>query len=109
MDEAAGMGQGGEEGRGIGDGAGSDVLAQETEAMAPGIADSLTGTLGEGESATSVTSTATGTGGNIAASRESALAQFDELSRSAVSDESMPMAYRQSIREYFERIRPVEE
>lgn len=72
-------------------------------------AEALTGTAGEGESEITTTSSSSGSSATASAATASQLAEYIGLSEKAVADESLPLAHRQVIRSYFERIRPTSE
>lgn len=88
---------------------GGDPRGEETALAEAGLQESASGMIGDGESETRTTSSASGSAGPTGASREAAFADYAELSRQAVEDESLPLAHRRVIRTYFERIRPAAE
>lgn len=96
-----------------GKGAGSETdpnrYKDPTRSDASRTDESLTGQAGDGESMTeNMSSDAPGS----EAPREDRNAQFakyEKLSLQAIEDESLPLAYREAIRKYFEAIRPAQE
>jgi hypothetical protein len=92
-----------------GSAAGGDPLGEASELPAAAATEMFTGVAGEGESEITVSSAETGVAVRVAGAREDAVSRFEELSRQAVTDESLPLAHRQAIRTYFEKIRPVVE
>ncbi len=96
-----------------GQGAGSDTDPNRTKAAMDSDAaraiQSLTGMKGEGES--TVQNLRSNTPGNEAPREgtEAEFAKYEKLSQQAITDESLPLAYREAIRKYFETIRPTKE
>ena len=82
---------------------------EQTALANPGQTEVVTGTLGEGESEITTSSSVTGASTTAGAATKSQLAEYIELSQKAVEDEALPLAHRRVIRSYFERIRPVAE
>ncbi|MFV0338336.1 MAG: hypothetical protein ACK5LK_08870 [Chthoniobacterales bacterium] len=90
-----------------GSGTNEQVFAEETAAMEAGVQEMASGQLGEGDSETTTMRDSAGSKTAASAStRNSALQNFKELSQRAVEGEDIPMAYRQTVRTYFESIRP---
>jgi len=92
-----------------GTGTDGQPLGDPTKLSAPGEADHVAGTMGEGESETTTTAASSGTAATVGPGAKTPLAGYLELSERAVADESLPLAHRRAIRTYFERIRPVAE
>ena|GEM_PF-6964353 len=102
-------GKGQQSGTGLhaGTGAGGPPLGEQTALADAGREESVSGVLGEGESETRTLSATSGSGGATAGEDPlAAPADYLELSRKAVADETLPLAHRRVIRTYFERIRP---
>lgn len=95
-----------------GKGAGSETdpnrFGDPTQAEAARTQENLTGALGEGESETETLSSDAPGGEAPRAGKTAQFAQYEKLSRQAIADESLPLAYRETIKKYFEAIRPVE-
>ncbi len=117
-----GIGQGDGPGKGMslvpklsqsknGKGAGSETDPNRekdpTQSGADRSLDGLTGMVGEGDS--EVENLSSDTPGEEAPrnGREARFAQYKKLSEQAITDENLPLAYRETIRKYFEAIRPV--
>ena len=66
----------------------------------------LTGTMGEGDSSMEVIRSSEAAGQTTRTSREAQFADYQALSEEAVRDESLPAVHRETIRRYFETIRP---
>jgi len=88
---------------------GGDPHGSQTALAAAGAQESVAGTAGEGESEKRTTSSTSGSGTTVASARPTSFSDYAELSRQAITDENLPLAYREVIRTYFERIRPVAE
>jgi hypothetical protein len=88
---------------------GGEPRGEATELAAAGVQESLSGVQGDGESETRSLNSTTGVAGSTAAAKPMAISDYVELSKKAVQDENIPLAHRQVIRSYFERIRPVTE
>ncbi len=88
---------------------GGDPKNAPTELAAATSQESVTGQAGDGESEKRTTSSTSGSGASAAGGKPASFADYAELSRKAVEDENLPLAHRQVIRTYFERIRPVAE
>lgn len=99
--------------KGKGKGAGSETdLDREkdpTQIDAARTSENLTGMAGEGESETETMASDTPGGEAPRADRAAQFAQYEKLSEQAIADESLPIAYRETIRKYFEAIRPAEQ
>ena len=81
----------------------------ETEMSANRTREEITGQMGlEGEMEVKTIAAETGQAGGISGSRNADIAHYEELSREAIENENLPIAYRQAIRRYFESIRPEE-
>ncbi len=91
---------------------GGELFGDATESAAARQAEQLTGTAQEeGESVKTTLQSDTGSSAT-ATRRDVAQADFptyERLSREAIADESLPAGHRQSIRDYFERIKPPSE
>ena len=72
-------------------------------------AQNLTGAAGEGESQTENLKSDTPGGEAPRGERSAQFSQYEKLSQQAIADENLPLAYRESIRKYFEAIRPSKE
>lgn len=125
MGEGQGQGQGQGQGRGMsllpklseqkgkGRGAGSDADPNRektaTDLGSERSLEGLTGLAGEGDS--QVETLTSDTPGSEAPrdGRSAQFAPYEKLSQQAISDENLPLAYRESIRKYFEAIRPAAE
>lgn len=94
-------------GKGAGTESGGPPLADPTKLLDPGVAEAVAGVQGEGESEVVVSSSNVGSSAAVSAGRETTFQAYEELSRQAVEDESLPIAHRETIRTYFESIRPV--
>ena len=92
-----------------GNGSGGDPRGTPTELASAGVQERVTGTMNDGETQVTVTSSASGTGTSVSGGRKATFSDYVELSQKAVADENLPLAYRQVIRAYFEKIRPVAE
>ena len=92
-----------------GTGTDGQPLADQTKLAEAGQSEQVTGVLGEGETEKSTLSASSGTSGAASEGSKTKLAEYLELSEKAVADESLPLAHRRAIRNYFERIRPVAE
>lgn len=86
---------------------GGDPMGEQTDLAAAGTQDNVTGVQGDGETETRTISSNDGSGSAASGSKPTAFSDYIELSRQAVADESLPLAHRQVIRAYFERIRPI--
>ncbi len=93
-------------GSGIGSGGGPDPLGAETDPLAATETLSLAGAPGEGDSTTEVLRSAEGTEEAGGPMRVASPGEYQQLSTQAVRDESLPAAHRETIRRYFEAIRP---
>lgn len=102
-DKPGGAGAGGHE---AGTESGGPPLGDPNKLEDPAVAEAVAGMPGEGETEITVTSSASGAVGKASGSREADFQEYEELSRQAVEDETIPLAHRQTIRDYFERIRP---
>jgi hypothetical protein len=87
--------------------AGGDPIGDETKLANAAFTESAPAGMGEGESEITVQSSANGSGAAAGPERATSFSAYDELSRKAVTDESLPLAHRSVIRKYFERIRPI--
>lgn len=96
-------------GKRAGNGAGGDPRGTPTELADAGVQEQVSGTMNDGETQVTVTSSASGTGATVSGGRKATFSDYVELSQKAVADENLPLAYRQVIRAYFEKIRPVAE
>ncbi|GAT33446.1 hypothetical protein TSACC_21862 [Terrimicrobium sacchariphilum] len=92
-----------------GRGAAGDPRGTPTELASAGVQEQVSGTMTDGETEVTVSSSASGAGGAVNGGRKAAFSDYVELSQKAVADENLPLAYRQVIRAYFEKIRPVAE
>ena len=92
-----------------GTGTDGQPLADQTNLAEAGQSEQVTGVLGEGETEKITLSASSGTPGAASEGCKTKLAEYLELSEKAVADESLPLAHRRAIRNYFERIRPVAE
>ncbi|CAN5716972.1 hypothetical protein BH09VER1_BH09VER1_34290 [soil metagenome] len=88
---------------------GGDPKNEQTQLAAAATQESVTVQAGDGESEKRTTSATSGSGASAAGGKPATFADYAELSRKAVEDENLPLAHRQVIRTYFERIRPVAE
>jgi len=98
-----------EPGEGVGTAPGGDPIGEETDLLAATNAEAVSGTPGRGNSEITVTSSEFGSAAPVGAAREASIGEYEELSRQAVNDESIPLAHREIIRDYFQRIRPKNE
>lgn len=92
-----------------GRGAAGDPRGTPTELASAGVQEQVSGTMTDGETEVTVSSSASGSGGAVNSGRKATFSDYVELSQKAVADENLPLAYRQVIRAYFEKIRPVAE
>ena len=92
-----------------GTGTAGDPIGARTKLAEAGQAEQASGVMGEGESEKVTTSANSGTSAAAASGTKTGLAEYLELSEKAVADESLPLAHRRVIRNYFERIRPAAE
>lgn len=96
--------------KGKGKGAGSETDPDRekapTDLGAERSLEGLTGQAGSGDS--QVETLASDTPGSEAPrdARSAQFAQYEKLSQQAIEDENLPLAYRESIRKYFEAIKP---
>lgn len=72
-------------------------------------AQNLTGAAGEGESQTENLKSDAPGGEAPRGEKSAQFSQYEKLSQQAIADENLPLAYRESIRKYFEAIRPSKE
>ncbi|MFP4352354.1 MAG: hypothetical protein ACLFTU_05900 [Puniceicoccaceae bacterium] len=93
-------------GEGIGSSPGSDPLGPATDPLAATETLSLAGAPGEGDSTTEVLRSTEGTEEDGGPMRVASPEEYQRLSTQAVRDESLPSAHRETIRRYFEAIRP---
>ena len=93
-----------------GQGAGSETdpnrFGAPTRMEADRTGETLTGVLGEGESETETLSSDAPGGEAPRAGRSAQFAQYEKLSQQAIADENLPLAHRETIRKYFESIKP---
>jgi len=123
-------GMGENKGEGMGMGAGLSLLPKLSEMKSPGkgagsetdpnrfgdptqsetarTQENLTGAAGEGESETEALSSDAPSGEAPRSGKAAQFAQYEKLSRQAIADESLPLAYRETIKKYFEAIRPAD-
>lgn len=92
-----------------GNGTDGQPLGDPTKLADAEQAENVTGTMGEGESETTTTSVSSGSAATASAATKTQLVGYIELSEKAVADESLPLAHRRAIKNYFEQIRPVAE
>lgn len=96
--------------KGKGRGAGSETdLDREKAATDLGSERSLEGLTGQaGEGDSQIETQTSDTPGSEAPreGRSAQFAQYEKLSQQAIADENLPLAYRESIRKYFEAIKP---
>jgi len=71
--------------------------------------ENLTGTAGEGESEAETLSSDAPGGEAPRSGKAAQFAPYEKLSQQAIADESLPLAYRQTIKKYFEAIRPTDQ
>jgi len=102
-------GGGGPGGDKAGTGSGGPPLGDPNRLEDPAVAEAVAGVHTDGETEVVVTSSQTGTAGKASGARAAGFQEYEELSRQAVEDETIPLAHRQTIRDYFERIRPATE
>lgn len=69
----------------------------------------IAGSLGEGQSQITTSKSEQGQASRISTGTAADYGYYEKLSRQAIDDESIPASYRDTIKEYFERIRPREE
>lgn len=93
-----------------GKGAGSDSDYNRTKAATDlgsnRIAQDLSGAPDQGDSEVETVKSDAPSSEAPRADRATQFAQYEKLSEQAIADESMPLAYREAIRRYFESIRP---
>lgn len=95
-------------GKGAGSETDLDRFGDPTQAEAGRTQENLTGALGEGESETEALSSDSPGGEAPRAGKTAQFAHYEKLSQQAIADESLPLAYRETIKKYFEAIRPTE-
>ncbi len=81
----------------------------ETQLASQRMEETLEGTAGEGESEVTTQQASHGEGGATRAPVAARFAEYARLSQQAVEDEALPLAHRETIKQYFERIRPKED
>ena len=90
-----------------GSGDGDDPYGEATESgLAANETLQLTGLPGEGESTVETVRSSQAAGEVTRAAGEVRFAEYQALSEQAVRDESLPLVHRETIRRYFEQIRP---
>lgn len=93
-------------GKGAGSSTDPNREKDPTQSDAARAQENLTGNAGEGESTTETVSSDTPGTEAPRGDRNAQFAQYEKLSEQAIADESLPLAYREAIRKYFEAIRP---
>ncbi|HSI85457.1 MAG: hypothetical protein ACAI35_19860 [Candidatus Methylacidiphilales bacterium] len=68
--------------------------------------ENLTGVMGEGDSETTTETTNEPTPAGSLATKTATFKSYEKLSKVAIEDENLPLAHRESIKRYFESIRP---
>lgn len=111
-----GKGKGKGKGKGEGDesqeseqagaGSGKDLFGESSALQARIKRERLMGELGEGHSQIATKKAESGTGFTSPTGRSSGFETYEKLSHEAIQDESIPASHRESIRKYFESIRP---
>lgn len=99
----------GKNGEGAGSSSDPNREKAATEMGATRTEENLTGQTGEGESMTETLNSETPGSESPRLDRNAQFAQYEKLSEQAIADESLPLAYRETIRKYFEAIRPARE
>jgi hypothetical protein len=95
-----------------GKGAGSAIdpnrAGPETQLASNRTEEKLAGTADAGDAEVTTEKTGEAPRESAAAARTAQFQQYEQLSREAIADENIPLAHREAIRRYFERIRPAE-
>ncbi len=95
-----------------GKGAGSEIdpnrYGPETQLASNRTEEKITGALDRGDSEITTEKTNEMTRQNASGARAAGFRPYEQLSREAIADENIPLAHRQTIRKYFEMIRPTE-
>lgn len=103
------MGEGADQGKGAGSDTDKNRTGPATTLAAQFNAERVTGNAAEdGETETSTEKSNEPRKEAPRAGKIAAYQEYERLSRQAINDESLPVAHRQAIRRYFEKIRPEE-
>lgn len=93
-------------GQGAGSATDPNRLGDPTALASERLEESLAGVLSEGDSETETLSSDVPGGEAPRADRAAQFAHYEKLSRQAIADEDLPPAHRETIRKYFEAIKP---
>lgn len=93
-----------------GKGAGSETdlnrFGAETQLASERHQETMNNIASEGESETTTVKTTQGQAETLRAGRTASFQEYQKLSQQAIADEAIPAAHRETIKRYFEKIRP---